>query len=157
MSENKKAVPGRDGKRATIASTLNIAQNNITIFSPYNQDWLITVLLKPGKENAMAAQEIAAMLGLSEVRTISQAIYNERLKGAPICACSRGYYLPESPEEFSSYLSSFTRRFISVKKTLDALKRTQHIVEGQTEIGKPHPMVIDGKQETTTIGRATDE
>ena len=26
MSENKKAVPGRDGKRATTASTLNIAQ-----------------------------------------------------------------------------------------------------------------------------------
>ena len=156
MSENKKAVPGRDGKRATTASTLNIAQNNITIFSPYNQDWLIAVLLKPGKENAMAAQEIAAMLGLSEVRTISQAIYNERLKGAPICACSRGYYLPENSEEFSSYLSSFTRRFISVKKTLDALKRTQYIVEGQTEIGKPHPMVIDSKQETT-IGRTTDE
>lgn len=156
MSENKKAVPGRDGKRATTDSTLNIAQNNITIFSPYNQDWLIAVLLKPGKENAMAAQEIAAMLGLSEVRTISQAIYNERLKGAPICACSRGYYLPESSEEFSSYLSSFTRRFISVKKTLDALKRTQYIVEGQTEIGKPPPMVIDSKQETT-IGRTTDE
>lgn len=37
MSENKKAVPGRDGKRATTDSTLNIAQNNITIFSPYNQ------------------------------------------------------------------------------------------------------------------------
>ena len=32
MSENKKAVPGRDGKRATTASTLNIAQNNITMF-----------------------------------------------------------------------------------------------------------------------------
>ena len=32
MSENKKAVPGRDGKRATTDSTLNIAQNNITIF-----------------------------------------------------------------------------------------------------------------------------
>ena len=32
MRENKKAVPGRDGKRATTASTLNIAQNNITMF-----------------------------------------------------------------------------------------------------------------------------
>lgn len=32
MSENKKAVPGRDGKRATTDSTLNIAQNNITMF-----------------------------------------------------------------------------------------------------------------------------
>ena len=32
MSENKKAVPGRDGKRATTASTLHIAQNNITMF-----------------------------------------------------------------------------------------------------------------------------
>ena len=32
MNENKKAAPGRDGKRATTASTLNIAQNNITMF-----------------------------------------------------------------------------------------------------------------------------
>ena len=73
MSKNKKAAPGRDGKQATPATTLNIARIDNTTFSPYNQDWLIAVLLKPGKENAMAAQEIAAMLGLSEVRTISQA------------------------------------------------------------------------------------
>ena len=40
MNENKKAAPGRDGKRATPATTLNIAHADDTISSPYNQDLL---------------------------------------------------------------------------------------------------------------------
>ncbi len=146
MNEKKRAVPGRDGRRTTQATTQNAVLFNNTISSKYNQDWIVAALLKPGKENAITAQDLAAMMGLSEARTISQLIYNERINGAPICACSRGYYLPETPEEFGKYLSGFTRRFISTKKTLDALKRTQRIVEGQTEIENQRPAAIFKQQ-----------
>ena len=80
-----------------------------------------------GAENAQSAAELCKLLGLSDVRVVTQAVEAERRAGAPICASSAppcGYYLAESKEEFKRYICSLERRSGEIGKTLVACRET---------------------------------
>lgn len=84
-------------------------------------------------------------MGLSDVRTVTQIIENERKSGAPICASVTkpcGYYLAESKEEFERYVQALERRSGEICKTLGACRNTlEKWDERKQEIQPPTAMM----------------
>lgn len=121
-------------KRAVTAAKPTTTQGNGIMAAAEKQGWFIAPLLRYGKENAMTAKDIAAMVGISDPRPVTKSIQMERLDGAPICSGQNGYYLTDDANEHAVFLAGYERRFVSMAKTYNALKRTQMKMEGQTEI-----------------------
>lgn len=88
-----------------------------------------------GAANAIDGATLAAVLGFKNRRDLSKEIERERRSGKPICAAvageSRGYYLAETPDEFSNYVRSLDRRIREVCKTRDACWETLRRMTGQ--------------------------
>ena len=82
----------------------------------------ITDHLDTGKENAITANELCALLNISG-RDLSAAVERERRKGSPICASNGkrpGYYLAANKEEMQEYCKSLYKRAGEIHKTRKA-------------------------------------
>lgn len=92
-------------------------------------------VLPIGAENAISARNIAAVLGLKDIRAVSRLVELERRAGVPICAVSggegRGYFLPSSPDELEEYLERLDRRISHVRRTWIACENTLCLMKGQ--------------------------
>lgn len=80
----------------------------------------VTDLLHRGKANAVPGRDLVRLLGLHNLRELTQIIEKERRAGEPICAsvsAPHGYYIADSPDELRAYLHSLQRRENEVGKT----------------------------------------
>lgn len=83
-----------------------------------------------GKENAIKTKVLAEALGFSSVRTLQQAVEQERAAGAVILCDSQGagYYLSNDPDELRRFARTLhararntARAAISAQAALDAV------------------------------------
>lgn len=143
-------LPKKQEKTRSIAATTKRAENGtfgtgalyssekyITTLDELRQEHGgITAILPAGKEYAVTAKQLTSILGVSEQRVITLMIERERLNGSPICACTRGYYLPNAPEELKKYLREFRSRHRRIGKTAEALEYALAQMQGQEVINE---------------------
>ena len=95
-------------------------------------------LLGHGKENAVPGHELAALLGLGDLRELTRIVERERAAGIPVCAtCDSqqpGYYLACEPSELAAYIKSLDRRLYNVRRTRDRLADTLEEMTGQRRL-----------------------
>ena len=92
----------------------------------------VTDLLHRGKANAVPGRDLVRLLGLQDLRELTQMIEKERRAGEPICAsvsAPHGYYIADSPDELRRYLHSLQRRKGEIGRTLAALQNILEIWE----------------------------
>ena len=85
----------------------------------------ISDLLHRGKANAVPGRDLVRLLGLQDLRELTQMIEKERRAGEPICAsvsAPHGYYIADSPGELRRHLHSLQRRETEVGRTREALE-----------------------------------
>lgn len=79
--------------------------------------------LNTGRENAITAQELAAVLECP-ARAVTIQIERERREGVPICAAcgdNPGYYIAANEEELQTYCRQLQGRIDETTATLQAL------------------------------------
>ena len=91
-----------------------------------------------GKENAVSAEELAKIHGIKDTRSLRHEITAERLNGAYIAGCERGYFRPVTLSEFRETWQWFHSRAVSSfrisKLFRDAIKDQ---FEGQRSLFDP--------------------
>ena len=98
----------------------------------------LTKVLPSGKENAVPGWKLVKILGLKDLRDLTQLVERERRDGSPICASTgaeKGYYLADGPEELEDYLKSLNRRVKNINRTVVHLEDTLSNMTGQQRIG----------------------
>ena len=98
----------------------------------------LTKVLSAGKENAVPGWKLVEILGLKDLRDLTQLVERERRDGSPICASTgaeKGYYLADGPEELEDYLRSLNRRVKNINRTVVHLEDTLSNMTGQQRIG----------------------
>lgn len=99
---------------------------------------MIREILPCGKEHAIPGNELVKILGLKDLRMLTQIIELER-EIVPICASMDsgrpGCYLPASPAELESYIKSFDRRMGNMARTRKNLDDALQKMVGQEQIG----------------------
>lgn len=66
-----------------------------------------------GRGNAISAEELAKIHGIKDTRTLRHEITAERLNGAYIAGCERGYFRPVTLSEYQECWQWFHTRAIS--------------------------------------------
>lgn len=99
---------------------------------------MISDYLLIGKENAQTAAQLAEMLELPNVRTVSKMVERERRLGIPICASNDpakpGYYLTDRADVWARYVKSLSGREHEVARTLNACVDTLDKLTGQERV-----------------------
>lgn len=99
----------------------------------------VSGLLQVGKGNAIQGHKLVKLLGLKDLRDLTQLIEVERRAGAPICAStdqnSPGYYLPADAAELEEYIKSLGRRLRNVSRTMTHLEDALLQMTGQEKMG----------------------
>lgn len=79
--------------------------------------------LRPGRENAIPARQLAAIMGIKDTRYLRLLVERERRNGAVILSSMddlhNGYYLPGNQAEVDRYIAQQSKR---VKTTMDCLR-----------------------------------
>ena len=96
---------------------------------------IVHLLICHGQENALTAKQLATFLWEKTTRNVTRAIECERAAGIPICACNNGYYLADTPDELSFYISKFDRRQKSMAITRQGLDDALLEMMGQVKTG----------------------
>lgn len=99
---------------------------------------MIREILLEGKENAIPGRDLMALLGLKDLRDLTQLVERERKDGVPICASTsgeKGYYLASDVDELNEYIKSLGRRIHSVSRTMIHLEDTLNRMTGQEKMG----------------------
>lgn len=98
---------------------------------------LLVDFLGVGKESAVTASDIAAALGLGDIRGVSKMAEEARRAGTPLCAScgsNPGYYIAADVDEWAAYICSLMRRLRELSKTLNACLDTLDKMSGQERI-----------------------
>ena len=138
MRENKKAAPGvtapGNGQGSGCVTASDDPRLDFSMWPGWNQA-RIARQLGQGKNAAMTAKELAALLHAGSEREISAAVETDRGAGIPICAsCDNGcpgFFLPATPGELADYRRSLTRRVAAVSRTLRAIEDAHDHMTGQ--------------------------
>lgn len=99
---------------------------------------MIHEILPTGKENAIPGRDLMSMLGLRDLRDLTQLVERERKDGFPICASTsgdKGYYLAANATELEEYIKSLSRRHHNIGRTMTHLEDTLLKMTGQEKIG----------------------
>lgn len=103
------------------------------------QGGIVSRLLSHGRENPITGAVLVRLLGLKDLRELTQLIERERRAGVPICAATDasnpGYYLADGPSELETYLDSLDRRLRNIGQTRRHLGDTLLRMVGQEKIG----------------------
>lgn len=143
MSEQRKTRPVGDAteRAEETAATTNdqkFSQSNDTTERGQRQGGTLFKILPSGKENAVPGWKLVEILGLKDLRDLTQLVERERRDGSPICASTgaeKGYYLADGPEELEDYLRSLNRRVKNINRTVVHLEDTLSNMTGQQRIG----------------------
>ena len=143
MSGKKKArpsaaTPERAEETAATTNDQKFSQSNDTTERGQRQGGTLFKILPSGKENAVPGWKLVEILGLKDLRDLTQLVERERRDGSPICASTgaeKGYYLADGPEELEDYLRSLNRRVKNINRTVVHLEDTLSNMTGQQRIG----------------------
>lgn len=143
MSEQRKtrssaATPERAEETAATINDQKFSQSNDTTERDQRQGGTLFKILPSGKENAVPGWKLVEILGLKDLRDLTQLVERERRDGSPICASTgaeKGYYLADGPEELEDYLKSLNRRVKNINRTVVHLEDTLSNMTGQQRIG----------------------
>ena len=143
MREQRKTRPVGDAteRAEETAATTNdqkFSQSNDTTERGQRQGGTLFKILPSGKENAIPGWRLVEILGLKDLRDLTQLVERERRDGSPICASTgaeKGYYLADGPEELEDYLKSLNRRVKNINRTVVHLEDTLSNMTGQQRIG----------------------
>lgn len=99
----------------------------------------IESLLPRGMENAVPSKTLAMWAGCRSTRQLQKLIEAERAQGAMILSASTGGYFRPAPgpagrAEIMAYDQTLRARALNTLKTLKAVRRALHELEGQEEI-----------------------
>lgn len=102
------------------------------------QSGSISACLGIGAEHATPGHDLVQVLGLKDLRALTQLIERERRAGVPIFASvsgsQRGYYLAADPLELSRYVRSLDRRLHAVGETRRHLSDVLDTMTGQLRL-----------------------
>ena len=143
VSEQRKTRPVGDAteRAEETAATTNdqkFSQSNDTTERGQRQGGTLFKILPSGKENAVPGWKLVEILGLKDLRDLTQLVERERRDGSPICASTgaeKGYYLADGPEELEDYLRSLNQRVKNINRTVVHLEDTLSNMTGQQRIG----------------------
>ena len=143
MSEQRKtrssaATPERAEETAATINDQKFSHSNDTTERDQRQGGTFFKILPSGKENAVPGWKLVEILGLKDLRDLTQLVERERRDGSPICASTgaeKGYYLADGPEELEDYLKSLNRRVKNINRTVVHLEDTLSNMTGQQRIG----------------------
>ena len=143
MIENKKslagaATPNQAEETTATTNDQKFSQSNDTTERGTRQGGTLFKILPSGKENAVPGWKLVEILGLKDLRDLTQLVERERRDGSPICASTgaeKGYYLADGPEELEDYLRSLNRRVKNINRTVVHLEDTLSNMTGQQRIG----------------------
>ena len=143
MSEQRKtrssaATPERAEETAATTNDQKFSQSNDTTERGQRQGGTLFKILPSGKENAVPGWKLVEILGLKDLRDLTQLVERERRDGSPICASTgaeKGYYLADGPEELEDYLRSLNRRVKNINRTVVHLEDTLSNMTGQQRMG----------------------
>ena len=143
MSEQRKtrssaATPERAEETAATTNDQKFSQSNDTTERGQRQGGTLFKILPSGKENAVPGWKLVEILGLKDLRDLTQLVERERRDGSPICASTgaeKGYYLADGPEALEDYLRSLNRRVKNINRTVVHLEDTLSNMTGQQRIG----------------------
>ena len=143
VSEQRKtrssaATPERAEETAATTNDQKFSQSNDTTERGQRQGGTLFKILPSGKENAVPGWKLVEILGLKDLRDLTQLVERERRDGSPICASTgaeKGYYLADGPEELEDYLQSLNRRVKNINRTVVHLEDTLSNMTGQQRIG----------------------
>lgn len=133
MNELDKKEKARSGaatpeqaKETQCGLAMNVPDLDINISNQRKQRSFIEAFLPIGKENCLTAQQLADIVGVSDIRVITRDIARLRQMRVPVCAaCSSehsGYYIAASPDELAAYLYSFNKRRREINKSYFGLE-----------------------------------
>lgn len=97
----------------------------------------VSAFLCYGESNAIPGRDLVKLLGLHDLRELTQMIERARRAGVPVCAsCAgeRGYYLADDPAELEKYTRSLDRRLSEIRATRAAVGDTLRRMNGQEEV-----------------------
>ena len=83
----------------------------------------IYTILNKGEDNAIHQKDICEAYDL-EPRYFQELVRRERLEGLPICATSKGYFLPETIEELKRTISRFYKQARELRKVAEKMKES---------------------------------
>ncbi len=89
--------------------------------------------LAVGEKNARKGEEIAKVFGITR-REFQDLTRAERLQGAPIIANSRGYYIPETIDEWRRYISRLYKEAREIRKVAETMKKNIELLEKSKEL-----------------------
>lgn len=128
----------RAEETAATTNDQKFSQSNDTTERGQRQGGTLFKILPSGKENAVPGWKLVEILGLKDLRDLTQLVERERRDGSPICASTgaeKGYYLADGPEELEDYLRSLNRRVKNINRTVVHLEDTLSNMTGQQRIG----------------------
>ena len=144
MSERKKearpsvAAPGQAVETGSAMRADTTSHSHDTTERGQRQGGTLFKILPSGKENAVPGWKLVEILGLKDLRDLTQLVERERRDGSPICASTgaeKGYYLADGPEELEDYLKSLNRRVKNINRTVVHLEDTLSNMTGQQRLG----------------------
>ena len=88
-----------------------------------------------GKSNAITSREIAYKVGINEDDTHAKTrkiIRDVKEKdNIPVLACNKGYYFPETEEEFNEYMENLDSRIIGIQKRKELTTKNYNLLKEQ--------------------------
>lgn len=104
------------------------------------------------KEHPITGSEIMVFLDIKDkdnkaganLRSIINAL---RDKGYPICACARGYYYPQNPDELREYIDQFQGRIDQQQTACNELKNKLKNWAELIEAQQKQPAIQPASQE----------
>lgn len=98
----------------------------------------VSFFLLRGKENAITGKALIPLLGMHDLRELTQQVELERKALIPICASTDpqcpGYYLPANATELSVYIASLDRRIRNMSTTRVHCEDALLAMTGQTRL-----------------------
>lgn len=83
---------------------------------------MISELLPTGKDNAVSTKHLCDQTGLNE-RTLRAVVAEERISGAVILSCNKGYFLPQSRAEVEECVRTLETKGKSILYALKSARR----------------------------------
>ena len=137
IAHSSVGAPGQAAETAAFRGAA-ISNHDTTTFYKFRKYGKLTKVLPSGKENAVPGWTLVEILGLKDLRDLTQLVERERRDGSPICASTgaeKGYYLADGPEELEDYLKSLNRRVKNINRTVVHLEDTLSNMTGQQRLG----------------------
>ncbi len=122
----------------------------VFLFSAIPQTWVYTIAervigdmtekfvifesLPHGERNAVTAEQLVAVHGLTSARDLRRQVHSERMRGALIASGGNGYYVPETRQEISTFLRRYESMGIEIFSVLKTARQALNACENGTDI-----------------------